>query len=116
MDFRKQKPTYLQIADRLMEQVLDGRLSEGGAMPSAGDVAMRMGVNPNIVVRTFDYLQQQEIIVDRPAAGYIVCMDAKKRILDIRRREFLQESLPLFRQQMKLLGIGIDDIELDDLV
>ena len=28
MEFRKQKPIYLQIADRLMEQVLAGELKE----------------------------------------------------------------------------------------
>ena len=62
MDFRKQKPIYLQIADWLMEQVLQGQLVADDRMPSVRDVATQMGVNPNTVVRTFDYLQQEEII------------------------------------------------------
>ena len=39
MEFRKQKPIYLQIADRLMERVLSGELKEedlGGGCSHCG--------------------------------------------------------------------------------
>ena len=47
MDFMKQKPIYLQIADRLMEQIMAGKVEE--RMPSVREVAALMGVNPNTV-------------------------------------------------------------------
>jgi len=114
MDFRKQKPIYLQIADWLMEQVLDGKLAEDERVPSVRDVAMQMGVNPNTVVRTFDYLQQQEIIVNRRGVGYFVCSDARKRILAEQRREFLEEDLPIIKQKMQILGLTQDDLKKHD--
>ena len=52
MEFRKQKPIYLQIADRLMEQILSGDPAAEERMPSVRDVAASMGVNPNTVMRT----------------------------------------------------------------
>ena len=103
MDFRKQKPIYLQIAERLMEQVLAGQLAADDRMPSVRDVAVSMGVNPNTVVRTFDYLQGEEIIFNRRGVGYFVAGDAKERILALQRKEFLEEELPLILQKMKLL-------------
>lgn len=116
MDFRKQKPIYLQIADHLSEQVLQGALTPDDRMPSVRDVAASMGVNPNTVVRSFDYLQQEEIIYQRRGVGYFVSPDAKEKIFAEQRREFLEEELPLIRQRMKTLGISIDDLKLDDVI
>ena len=116
MDFRKQKPIYLQIADRLMEQVLAGQLKVDDRMPSVRDVAAQMGVNPNTVVRTFDYLQQEDIIYNRRGVGYFVSDGARERVLALQRREFLEEELPYIRQRMKSLGISINELTLDDVV
>ena len=105
MEFRKQKPIYLQIADRLMEQILAGDLKEEDRVPSVRDVAEAMGVNPNTVMRTFEFLQNNEIINNRRGVGYFVSPDAKQKILAEQRREFLENDLPLIKQKMKILGI-----------
>ena len=110
MDFKKQKPIYLQIADRLMEQILQGEPAEDDRMPSVRDVAVNMGVNPNTVMRTFEQLQSEEIIYNRRGVGYFVSPDAKKRILAEQRREFLEEELPLIRQKMQMLGISFEEV------
>lgn len=110
MDFRKQKPIYLQIADHLSEQVLQGALTPDDRMPSVRDVAASMGVNPNTVVRSFDYLQQEEIIYQRRGVGYFVSPDAKEKVLAEQRREFLEEELPLIRQKMQVLGIDLKQL------
>ena len=114
MDFRKQKPIYLQIADWLMEQVLQGQLTPDDRMPSVRDVATQMGVNPNTVVRTFDYLQQEEIIYQRRGMGYYVASDARERILALQRHEFLEEELPIIRQKMQLLGISVEELKIEN--
>lgn len=110
MEFRKQKPIYLQIADRLMEQILQGEPAEDDRMPSVRDVAVSMGVNPNTVMRTFEQLQNEEIIYNRRGVGYFVSPDAKKKILAEQRREFLEEELPLIRQKMQMLGISFEEV------
>ena len=110
MEFRKQKPIYLQIADRLMEQILQGEPAEDDRMSSVRDVAASMGVNPNTVMRTCEYLQSDEIIYNRRGVGYFVSPDAKKKILAEQRREFLEEDLPLIKQKMKMLGIDLKEL------
>ena len=110
MEFQKQKPIYLQIADRLMEQILNGEPAAEERMPSVRDVAASMGVNPNTVMRTFDFLQGEEIIYNRRGVGYYVATDAKKKILAEQRREFIEVELPLIRKKMQLLGIDCEDI------
>lgn len=108
MDFQRQKPIYLQIADRLMEQIMAGKVDE--RMPSVREVAALMGVNPNTVVRTFDHLQANEIIYNRRGVGYFVGSDARQRIMAEQRREFLEEDLPVIRQRIKVLGISIEEL------
>ena len=113
MEFRKQKPIYLQIADRLMEQILSGEYAAEDRVPSVRDVAEVMGVNPNTVMRTFEFLQGEEIIYNRRGVGYFVSPDAKQKILAEQRREFLEEELPLIKQKMKVLGIDIKAVMSD---
>ena len=105
MEFRKQKSIYQQIADRLMDQLLAGTPPADERMPSVRDVAVSLGVNPNTVMRSFDYLQQEGIIYNRRGVGYFASPDAKEKILAIQRREFLEEDLPVIKQKMRLLGI-----------
>ena len=116
MEFRKQKSIYQQIADRLMDQMLAGTPDADERMPSVRDVAVSLGVNPNTVMRSFDYLQGEGIIYNRRGVGYFASADAKEKILAIQRREFLEEELPLIRQKMKSLGIGIEELSLDDVI
>ena len=111
MDFRKQKPIYLQIADRLAEQILSGQMDGDERVPSVRDVATQMGVNPNTVMRTFEYLQNSGIIYTRRGMGYYTVADAKNKIMEMQRREFLDEELPLIKQKMQLLGIGAEVFE-----
>ncbi len=110
MEFRKQKPIYLQIADRLMEQVLAGELKEEDRVPSVRDVAEAMGVNPNTVMRTFEYLQGAEIIYNRRGVGYFVSPDAQQKILEKQRREFIEDDLPIIKQKMRMLGIDLREL------
>lgn len=111
MDFKKQKPIYLQIADSLCERIMAGELEADGRMPSVRDVASELGVNPNTVMRTFDYLQSMGIIFNRRGVGYFVESEATDKIRDLHRQSFLNEELPVFVQRMKMLGFTLDDVK-----
>ena len=110
MDFKKQKPIYQQIADGLCERIATGEWQADERIPSVRDIAVQLGVNPNTVMRTFDYLQQSEIIYNKRGVGYFVSIDAVDKIRMLHRKEFLEEELPLFLQKMKMLGLSIDDM------
>lgn len=111
MDFKKQKPIYQQIADALCERIAGGELKPDERMPSVRDVAIQLGVNPNTVMRTFDFLQQTEIIYNKRGVGYFVSPDAPDKVLELHRKEFVEEDLPIFVQMMNLLGLSFDDLK-----
>ena len=65
MTFKENKPIYLQIADRIMDEILQDVYEEGGRILSVREYAGIVEVNANTVVRTYDYLQTQGIIYNK---------------------------------------------------
>ncbi len=109
-DFRQDKAIYLQMADRLCDDILSGRYVSGDKVPSVRELAVTLGVNANTVVRTYDTLSAEGIILTRRGLGYFVADDAKERILRMRRILFMEETLPELFRQMELLGIPMEQI------
>lgn len=110
MKFKESRPIYLQIADRICDEIHQGIYPEDGRIPSVREYAALVEVNANTVVRTYDYLQSQEIIYTRRGLGYFVSPGAGKKIFSLRKEAFLSTELPEFFKQLRTLGISIEEI------
>lgn len=111
MKFKESKSIYLQIADRICDEILQGQYTEEERIPSVREYAATVEVNANTVVRTYDYLQGQEIIYNKRGIGYFVSAGAKDRIIALQKNTFLHEDLPEFFRQVKTLDIPMKEIE-----
>ncbi|HEV7378757.1 MAG TPA: GntR family transcriptional regulator, partial [Dyadobacter sp.] len=56
MEFKDKQSIYLQIADYICEQILLAKWPPGERIPSVRDLASTLEVNPNTVMRTYDFL------------------------------------------------------------
>lgn len=110
MTFKENKPIYLQIADRIMDEILQDRYAEEARIPSVREYAAEVEVNANTMVRSYDYLQSQDIIFNRRGIGYFVQTEAKARIQALRKEVFLRDDLPELFRLMRLLGISMEEI------
>ena len=72
MDFRESQPIYLQIANHVCEKILLQELKPGARIPSVRELAVQLEVNPNTVMRTYEHLQQLDIIYNQ-AGHWIFC-------------------------------------------
>ena len=111
MNFKESKSIYLQIADRICDEILQGQYKEEERIPSVREYAATVEVNANTVVRSFDYLQGQDIIYNKRGLGYFVAPGGRERILELRKAVFLRDELPEFFRQLKMLGIPLSDVE-----
>ena len=111
MDFKRQKAIYIQIADYLLENILAGVLVKGDKVQSVREMAATVQVNPNTVVRSFNYLQDRGIIVQQRGIGYFVAEDALEKTQALKRENFIQQELPEFFKMMDLLGMTFEDIK-----
>lgn len=110
MNFKESKAIYLQIADRICDEVLLGQYREEERIPSVREYAAVVEVNANTVMRSYDYLQTQGVIYIRRGIGYFVSADARSLILSLRRDYFLKEEADYFFKQIYTLGISADEL------
>lgn len=110
MTFKESRPIYLQIADRICDEIRQGLYAEEGRIPSVREYAVTVEVNVNTVVRSYEWLQGQEIIYNRRGLGYFVSPGASEKILTLRKTAFLNVELPEFFKQIRSLGIPIEEI------
>lgn len=111
MTFDSDKPIYLQMADRMCEEILADTYRDDEKIPSVRDYAVMLEVNTNTAVKAYDELARANIIYSRRGLGYFVTRGAKKEIMRERRKMFIKQTLPSVFKQMKLLGIAIDDVD-----
>lgn len=110
MNFKETRPIYLQIAERICDEILSGEFKEEERVTSIRDYSALVEVNPNTVMRTYDYLQQQEIIFNKRGIGYFVSQGAVKMIKRMRKEIFLNEDLNNVFQQIYSLDIPMEKI------
>lgn len=111
MKFRDNQSIYLQIAERICDEILDNKFPPGERIPSIREYVAMVEVNANTVVRSYEWLQQHEIIFNKRGIGYYVSPDGKNRIREMRRVRFFEDELPLFFNRLYTLGISIDEID-----
>lgn len=111
MEFKETKSIYLQIADRICNEILQGKYRADERIPSVREYAGIVEVNANTVARSFDHLQEQGIVYNKRGIGYFVASGAIETIKKLRKNIFLSEWLPEFFQQMEMLDISMIEIE-----
>ena len=110
MTFSNDKAIYVQMADRLCDEILAGKYQDDDRIPSVREYSVLLEVNTNTAVKAYDELSRANIIYNKRGLGYFVTPGAKKQILKERKRTFMKERLPELFRQMQLLGITIEDI------
>lgn len=111
MQFSESQAIYLQIADFVCERILLKEWPPGERIPSVRELAVQLEVNPNTVMRTYEFLQQKEIIVNQRGIGFFVAAGAVKQATQYRLDAFMDKDLPQVFRSMYLLGMGPGDLE-----
>jgi len=111
MQFYDNKNIYLQLAENLVEGIVEGKHPPGQKIPSVRELAAEVGVNPNTVMRTYSELQSKGIIENKRGIGYFVTADATTIVLEQKREEFFRSELPRIQKQLALLGIDYPTLQ-----
>lgn len=67
--FSQEKPIYLQIYDRICNEILSGRLREHSRIPSVRDYGALLQVNANTAVKAYEQLSRDNIIFQKRGMG-----------------------------------------------
>ena len=111
MQFRESIAIYLQIADYICERILLKQWKTDERIPAVRELAVQLEVNPNTVMRTFEFLQAQNIIYNQRGIGNFVSPDAIKNATEYRKTEFVDKELPNIFRNIYLLNMDMDELK-----
>jgi len=111
MQFRETQAIYLQIADFVCEKILLKEWLAGERIPSVRELAVQLEVNPNTVMRTYEFLQQQSIIFNQRGIGFFAASDAIRQARQYRKSVFIEQDLPQVFRSLYLLDMDLEELK-----
>ena len=109
-DWNDAEPIYRQLRDRVVAMILDGVLNEGDPLPSVRNVAAEYRVNPLTVLKGYQQLADEALVVKRRGPGMFVNAGARDLLLESERRKFLDEQWPRVRATILRLGLKPEEL------
>ncbi len=95
-------PIFVQIGANVRQLLARADLLPGDKLPSARDLAAKLGVNPNTVVHAYRELERSKVIETKRGLGTFVREDAP--IAEMR-RELLRAAAVGFADEIQRLGV-----------
>lgn len=111
MEFRESQPIYLQIAEHVCEKILLREWKINDRVPSVRELAVQLEVNPNTIMRTYDFLQSKEILVNERGVGLFVAAKAVRNSLAYLQEEFTEKNLPHLFRRLVMLQMDTDSLK-----
>lgn len=111
IEFKSIKSIYLQIAENIRNQIMEGTLKPGDRVTSVRDLAAEYEVNRNTLLKTFALLENDGIFDSKRGVGFYISENANEIIYQSKRAEFFKEEYPEFLQKAKFLNLKSEDLK-----
>ena len=103
-------PLFVQVAERLADEVANGGLGEGERVPSTNELAAYYRINPATAAKGINVLVGDGLVEKRRGVGMFVAAGARAQLLRERRRRFAERHIdPLVTEAIRL-GISADEL------
>jgi GntR family transcriptional regulator len=103
-------PLFVQIAERLADEIADGGLAEGEQVPSTNELAAYYRINPATAAKGINMLIEDGLLEKRRGIGMFVAVGARARLLAERRKRFAERYVEPLLAEAGRLGINADEL------
>jgi GntR family transcriptional regulator len=110
LEWNDSQPIYRQLRDRVVAMILDGELKEGDPLPSVRTVAADYRVNPLTVLKGYQQLVEEELVVKRRGLGMFIKEGARELLLQGERKKFLADQWPEIHATIQRLGLSSKEL------
>lgn len=112
--FHDKKPIFLQIKEKLADQIVNDQLKEHDQIPSTTQLVHFYKVNHMTASKGINLLVEEEIIYKKRGVGMFVAEGAKEKLLQQRKEAFADEFvIPMIEEANKL---GLSEKEINTLI
>lgn len=102
--FNQHAPVYIQIAERLRTDIINGTYSPGEQIPPVRQLAITAAVNPNTMQRAFSELETEGLLCAKGTQGRYVTEDIA--ILSSARRTAARQLVSDFIKQAESISMS----------
>jgi DNA-binding transcriptional regulator YhcF (GntR family) len=99
------RPIYVQIAERIENDIIEGGLPEESQVPSTNQFAAFYQINPATVGKGVNLLVDQGILYKKRGVGMFVSTGARNQLMEKRRNHFFEQYVMTMIQEAEKLGI-----------
>jgi len=99
------RPIFVQIAERIEEDILAGRLAEEEQVPSTNQFAALYQINPATAAKGVNLLVDQAILYKKRGVGMFVATGSRERLTEKRRELFFEHYVVAMVREATRLGI-----------
>ncbi|MDE5546825.1 MAG: GntR family transcriptional regulator [Anaeroplasmataceae bacterium] len=102
MEWRNDKAIYLQVIELFKRDIILGKYKPKDKIASVREYAVKLGVNPNTIVKVYDILTEEGLIEAQSTHGYFIT--EREEILNQLKPEFAKAYCKEFLSQMNSIG------------
>ena len=104
------KALFIQIAEQIEDQILDGSLEEESKAPSTNELAAFYRINPATAAKGVAMLTEKGVLYKQRGIGMFVATGARQTLLTERRSAFADRYIDPLLTEARTLGLGTDDL------
>jgi DNA-binding transcriptional regulator YhcF (GntR family) len=102
------RPIFVQIAERIENDIIAGELAEEIQVPSTNQFASFYQINPATAAKGVNLLVDQGILYKKRGLGMYVAPGARAKLLEKRRAQFFEQYVVPMLQEAEKLGITME--------
>lgn len=104
------KPIFLQISERIEDDIIQYRLKEGDQVPSTNQFAAFYQINPATAAKGIHLLHDQHIIFKKRGVGMFVAEGARATLVQKRKQQFQEDYIMNLLQEAGKINITQEEI------
>jgi GntR family transcriptional regulator len=104
------RPIFLQIAERIENDIIDGTLAEESQVPSTNEFAAFYRINPATAAKGVNRLVDDGILYKQRGIGMFVSAGSRAVLMQRRREKFFDQYVEPLAREARKLGIAADEL------
>ncbi|WP_436870906.1 GntR family transcriptional regulator [Mammaliicoccus sciuri] len=106
----KDTPIFLQIADMIKDDLVEGLLSEGEQIPSTTELSNFYNINRATAQKGIALLMDEGIVAKKRGIGVFIAEDARDKLVNTRMQDFSNSYIQNMVKEAKRLNISKEEL------
>lgn len=104
------RPIFVQIAERIENDIIEGALMEEDQVPSTNQFAAFFQINPATAAKGVNMLVDQGILYKKRGIGMFVASGARGQLMNKRKSLFYEQYVSVMVREAEKLGISKEQL------